>query len=507
VRRDPIDSVGLGIVVGAKLLLHLATLPGYGYFRDELYYLACARHLAWGYVDHPPLSIALLWLQTALIGDSVAALHVLPALAGAGCVLLGGLLARELGGGAWAQRLTAVAVFASPFLLAVSHFYSMNVLEWGLWSALALVFARLLAGGSERGWLLFGGLAGLALLNKLQVALYGAGLVAGLLLSDQRRQLGRPWIWAGGALAFALFLPHVVWQVANGWPTADFVANARAEKIHAAPPFELFTGLVVLLHPLTAPLWLSGLAALLVWRPLAPFRPLAVAALVTSAVFAIQGAKVYYLAPALPPLLAAGAVAWERAAARRGWRLALPAAAAVLALGMVVTLPISVPVLAPERVVALQRALGVQEPRTERREHGELPTVLSDMFGWRELVDTLVEVWDGLPEDERRHAVILTANYGQAGAVDQLGAARGLPPAVSGHNSYWHWGPGPYRGGTLIAVGFSEEALKPRFDSVERVATTSCEWCMPAENGLPVFVCRGLRGRPEDSWDELRRFQ
>lgn len=504
--REPVDRVGLGILVGARLALHLATLSGYGYFRDELYYLACARRLAWGYVDHPPLSIGLLWLQTALLGDAVEAVHVLPAFAGAGCVLLAGLLARELGGGRAAQRLAALAVFAGPFLLAVSHFYSMNVFEWLLWSALAWSFARIAGGGSEKGWLLFGALAGLALLNKLQVLVYGVGLMIGLLLTGQRRQLLRPWPWAGGLLATLIFLPHVLWQLDNGWPTVEFVANARAGKIYVLPPLEQLTGQMLLLHPLTAPLWIAGLVGLLVSRPLARFRALGLAWVVSFTIFALQGAKVYYLAPAYPPLLAAGAVAFERWAAARSLRWPLPAAGALIALGALTTLPMAVPVLSPDRVVALSRGLGIEEPRTENREHGALPTVFSDMHGWTELVDTLGTVWNALPADERRGALILTRNYGQAGAVEQLGPDRGLPPAVSGHNSYWHWGPAPYRGGTLIAVGLTREQLEGWFDSVEQVATTSCEWCLPAEDGLPVFVCRGLRGEVDEAWPQLRRF-
>jgi hypothetical protein len=494
------------MLAGAKLALHLATLPGYGYFRDELYYLACARRLAWGYVDHPPLSIALLRVQTALLGDSVAAVHVLPALAGAACVLLAGLLARELGGGRGAQRLAALAVFAGPFLLAVSHFYSMNVLEWLLWMALALCFARILGGGGERGWLVFGALAGLALLNKLQVVVYAAGLVVGLLFSAKRRQLARPWLWAGGALALLLFLPHLLWQVENGWPTADFVATARAEKIHPASPFELFTGQVLLLHPLTAPLWLVGLFALLFGDGLGRFRALGVAWVFTFAVFAIQGAKIYYLIPAAPPLLAAGAVVFERWAARHALGWPLPTAGALIGLSALAMLPITVPLLPPEDVVTLSRVLGIEEPKTEKREHGALPTMFSDMHGWSELVETLGAVSDGLSEADRRDAVILTRNYGQAGAVEQMGPDRGLPPVIAGHNNYWLWGPAPYRGGALITVGLPRDALTPWFDSVEQVATTACTWCLPAENGLPIFLCRGLRHPIDETWPHLRRF-
>lgn len=504
--RPPVDLLGVGALALGHLALHLAALPGYGYFRDELYYLACARRLAWGYVDHPPLSIALLRLQTALLGDSAAAVHVLPALVGAACVAVAGLLARELGGGRNAQRLTAAAVFAAPFLSAVSHFYSMNVFDWLLWSLLWWTAARLLGGGDARGWLLFGALAGLALLDKLQVVALAGGLVLGLLATRERVHLTRPWIWAGGAIAFLIFLPHLLWQVQNGWPTLEFIARAKAEKIHAAGPVEQLLGQALLVGPLAAPLWLLGLAALLGGAAFARFRALGWAFLAVVVLFTVQGAKVYYATPAYPVPLAAGAVALEGWLAARRIRWGMAAATAVLVVAALAVAPMTVPLLSPEAVAAYAARLGIQEPQTENRERNELPTIFADSFGWTELVDRLAAIWDALPEADRKDAVVLTRNYGQAGAVEQLGPARGLPPAVSGHNNYWLWGPGPYRGGTLISVGFTREELEPWFDEVEAAGVTECRWCLPGERGQPIFVCRGLRGSVAELWPRLRRF-
>ena len=506
IRLQPIDRVGLGILAGAKLAFHLATHRGYGIFRDELYYLACAAHPDWGYVDHPPLSVWLLWAQTALFGDSLPALRLLPAVAGAGCVLLAGLLARELGGGRHAQRLAAAAAFCSPYLLATSHFYSMNVFEWLFVSLLGLLAIRTLGGRQEHGWIVFGAVAGLALLNKLLVGIFAVGLVAGLLLGPERRELARPGIYVGGALAALLFLPHVAWQVAHDWPTLEFMARARAEKIAPITPLELLSGQIVLVGPLTIPLAVWGLLALLRSKDLRPARALGWAFVASFGVFAAGGAKVYYLTPHFAVLLAAGCVALERWAdrPRRGWALA----AAVIAMlaAAAIALPAAVPLLSEERLIAWMGTLGMDEPRTETNERGALPQVYADMHGWEKLTDRVEDVVATLPEGERENAVILTSNYGEAGAIQYFGRGRGLPPVGSSHNSYWLWGPAGWQGATAITVGVRPEHAAQWFGSVEDRGTLDCEWCMPHERDAHILVVREPRMPPDEIWLRMRRF-
>jgi hypothetical protein len=500
------DLLALGLVALAKLLLHLFTIRGYGIFRDEFYYLACAAHPDLGYVDHPPLSIWLLWLQTAALGDDVTMLRLLPAIVGAASVFVAGLLAREMGGGRGAQLLAALSVFAAPFLLAISHIYSLNAFEWLLWSLLAYVALRILGRGEDRGWLVFGALAGLALLNKLQVVVFAFGIVLGLVFTPSRRALARPWIWLGGGLTLLLFLPHVWWQVEHGWPTLEFIDVARVRKIHPAGPLEFFSGQLVLLNPITTPLWLLGLGALLFAGSLAPFRPLGWAFIATYAIFMIQQAKVYYVAPAYPVLLAAGSVTLSRLCERRGLRWGVPVAAGVLVFGLLAVIPGALPVLSQERLVAFLEGAGISEPRTENRERGALPPLFADMHGWPEVVETVAGVWQGLPERERSTAAIFTVSYGEAAAIDHLGPALGLPSALSGHNSYGIWGRGMYRGSTLVVVGYDREWLGRWFEDVREAARVRCRWCLPFVGKLRVWVCRGLRGPPEEFWARVRHY-
>jgi hypothetical protein len=307
-------------------------------------------------------------------------------------------------------------------------------------------------------------------------------------------------------VSLLVFLPYVWWQMEHGWPMLDFIDAARAGKIYPVGPLEFFTGQLVLVNPVTAPLWLLGLGALLFTRSLERFRPLGWAFVATYAVFMVQQAKVYYVAPAYPVLLAAGSVTLSRVCARRGLRWGVPAAAGAIVLGLFVTLPGALPVLSQERLVAYLGWLGMSEPRTENRERGALPPLFADMHGWPEVVKTVAGVWQSLPERERTTAAIFTVSYGEAAAIDHFGPSLGLPPALSGHNSYGIWGRGSYRGGTLIVVGYDRAWLDQRFEDVREAARVRCRWCLPFVAKLRIWVCRGLRSPPEEFWERVRHY-
>ncbi|MBX3025051.1 glycosyltransferase family 39 protein [bacterium] len=476
-----------------------------GIFRDELYYIACAKRLAWGYVDHPPLSIALLAAVRATLGESLLALRLPAAAAGAVTIFLSGLLTRALGGGRGAMLLSALAVALTPQLLAISSFFSMNALELVAWALLELLAIRILGGGSPRLWLVFGAVAGIGLLDKYSVALFGAGLVIGMLCTGQRRLLLGPWPWLGGMLALLLFAPHLWWEHANGWPTREFMANATARKNVHLSALDFFAGQVTLAHPVAAPLWIGGLVALLGARRFAAQRPLGIAYLVAFAVLVAQGGKAYYLSPIYPMLFAAGAVWLEAAAARRAWRWPLPAASAAVLVGGLAVAPLAMPVLPPAVHVRYAAAIGLGPPAMEHNRQGALPQHVADRYGWEELVAAVGRAADRLSPDERARAVVFAGNYGEAGALELLG--RGLPRVVSGHNNYWLWGPGDLRADDpVLVVGVRGGELRPYFAQFEQVETVRCEWCMPYENDLPIYLGRGLRQPIGELWPTVRAF-
>ncbi len=496
---------GLLLLALAAVAVHLLTNGTYGYFRDELYYIACSDHLAWGYVDHPPLSIAVLALTRALLGDSISAIRLPVALAAGACVFLTGLLARQMGGGRAAQWLAALGWLFTAATLAIFSFFSMNAFDMLFWVAGALLAARMLCTGDDRLWLAFGALMGLGLLNKISVAFFSTGLLAGLLLTPQRRLLWSRWLVAGGALAALLFLPHLLWQAAHGFPTLEFMHNAMLYKNMPMSPGTFIGAQLIDSNPLVAPLWIAGLGALLFSAALRPYRALGLAYLFVLALLMAQHGKPYYLFPAYPPLLAAGGVLVERLAARR-WRW-LPAAAALwLSIGGIAVAPLALPVLPPRALAGYLRFIGIGPPREERSPLGALPQIFADRFGWPHLVEVVAGVYASLPPPERSRAAILAGNYGEAGAIDFFGAGDGLPRAISPHNNYWLWGPGGTDGSLAIAVGIPREDLERYFRSVEKAAVVESPWAMPLETNLPVYVCRDLRLPLPDAWRQIKRF-
>ncbi|MBM3278199.1 MAG: glycosyltransferase family 39 protein [Candidatus Handelsmanbacteria bacterium] len=505
-RRPRLPGVGSSpsLLALLALALHLETnlLGGYGYFRDELYYIACSERLDWGYVDHPPLSILLLRLSRLLLGDSLFGLRLLPALAGAGLVWLTALLTRELGGGQQAETLAALGVLIAPICLGLGDFYSMNAFEPLCWTGCTLLLVRLVRGEEPRRWLYLGALAGLGLQNKHSLAFFAGAALLGLLLTPQRRLLFSPWCWMGMGLALLLILPNLLWQHLHDWPTLEFLLNAQAQKNYLLSPLEYLLAQMLYQHPLALPLWAAGALALLLHPRLREFRCFGIAFIALLAFFVIQRGKPYYLSPIFPLLLAAGAVAaqWHL---RPRW---LNTYTLLLALGGALTLPLALPLLPPQPFIRYAAYLGLGEVKTERHGVAALPQHLADRFGWPELAASVTQVYRSLSPEEQHQTALYTQNYGEAGALEFYGRPQGLPPVLCGHNNYWLWGQDPSTPQVLIAVGGHADNYRAAFGSVEQVALHTHEYAMPYERDLPLFLCRDPLLPLAKLWPAAKRY-
>jgi hypothetical protein len=499
----PEFRVALGVLA---VQLPAVISGGFGMFRDEFYYIACSDHLAWGYVDHPPLSIFILRLLRLAFGDSLFVLRLVPALAVAALAWLGGRLAKEMGGSGFARFLAALACGVAPVYLAVGSFYSMNIFEPLCWMGCAWLLLRLIAGGRQQLWVPFGLLAGVALLNKHSMLFFGAAIVAGLLLTRERRLLAGKWPWIGGAIALWFFLPNLLWLFRHDWATLEFMRNAQAWKNMPMSPLEFFKAQVLLQHPLTLPLWLAGLAALFFRPQLKKYRCFGFAFVFLFLLFVAQRGKPYYLSPFFPLPLAAGAVLLERFAAGRLGRGVRGAYAALLLIGGLVMLPMWVPLLPVATHIRYTRAIGLTPPRMERTRETELHQVYADRFGWREMVAGAARAYDSLSPGERAQCAIFTQDYGQAGALDYFGKRYGLPKAISGHNNYWLWGPGERSGRVLIIIGGDRGDHLQAYEEVTLFAVHSNRYAMPGENDLPIWICRRPRVTLDQIWPQVKHF-
>src|SRR6266850_3048710 len=489
------------------LLIHLLTNARYGYFRDELYYIACSRHLAFGYVDQPPLSILLLRLSQVLLGDSLFAIRLLPALAGAAIVALTGIIAREIGGRAWAIALACTATLSALFYLAVGNFFSMNVFEPLFWMGAVYLLVRIINGGSPTLWLWLGGLLGLGLENKHSTAFFAAGILVGLLLTPERRHFAEKYIWLGGAIAFAIALPNIIWQALHHWPTYELLSNiAHSNKNVALSPAQFIAQQAVFLNPGTLPLWLAGLVWLFTSRDGQRYRVIGIIYLVTLVEFIVLHGKSYYLAPAYPMLFATGGVAVERIfAARLKW-IKPVFLGAIIAMGALCA-PLVLPILPPDKLIAYMRAIHMEPPRTETSHTEALPQIFADQFGWEQMVGSVAHVYHSLrPEDEKR-AAIFCQNYGEAGAIDFFGPKLGLPPAISGHQNYFLWGSRGHSGKVSLVLDTNDENERELFASVEDLGqVVSSPWAMPFERRRHVYLCRDLKVSVREVWPRVKNW-
>lgn len=497
-----------GIAAG-YFVLHLVTSTRYGYFRDALYYLACSEHLAFGYVDQPPMIALLGWFNRHTIGTSLPALLLWPALAGAGRIVLTAAFARELGARRFGMILAAALAATPGVWWVIDHQFAMNAFEPLIWGGLAFVILRMINTNNQKLWLVFGLIAGVGLQTKYSTIIFASALLAGVLLSTRRKILFTPWILAGGAIAFLIFLPNLIWNIQHDWPFLELMRNIRATgKDVVLPPDSYLLQQILMMNPASFPFWLGGLLFYFLSRDLKNYRAFGWTFVITIGFFLITHGKDYYSAPAYVLVFAAGAVATERLlqSSTRQWLLK-PACFVWLILGVGPLLPLVLPVLPIETFVRYQSHLPFEVSKTETSFVGEtLPQYYADEFPWPGLVAEVARVYHSLTPEEQKRTAIFGTNYGQAAAVDFFGPQYGLPKAISGHQNYFLWGPRHYTGEIVILLGEEEDAAREHFESVTIAATLNNPYAYRYEN-RPVLLCRGLKWDLQSGWPQVKNWR
>ena len=504
--RDKRLIGGIALIV---VLAHMLVSGRYGYFVDELYYLACSHHLAWGYVDQPPLIAVITWLERVILGDSLSALHFLPAVAAGLRVALTGYIARELGARRFAIALSCVCVAVAPLYLGLDSLLTMNVFESLFWMGAALVALKIFNGGNPRLWILFGIICGIGLLNKHSMLFFGFGLAAGLLLTKQRNQLDKPWIWLGALVALLIFLPNLVWEIQRHFPTIEVLQNVQhSGRNTELNPLVFILVQMIILHPLAAPVWIAGLMLLLRDPDGKGWRVLGITYLVIMLCMLVLHGRMYYPGPAYPMLFAAGGLAFDRWWSRlESGRWLKPAYITLLVVTGALLAPFGYfPLLSVNQYIAYSKFMRLQPVRLENHEMGPLPQIYADQFGWKEMAQVVADAYHKLPPEEQKSCGIFGQNYGQAGAIDFFGAKMGLPPAVSGHQNYFYWGAHGFDGNCMIVMGDTRERLEDLFESVGKVGTVSHPLSMPYQH-FEVYLCRRAKfGTLEQVWAKIKRW-
>jgi hypothetical protein len=511
-------------IAAAALMLHLLTAGRYGIFRDEMYYLACSHHMAWGYVDHPPLTVLIAWLGRHVLGESLFAVRLLPALAGAALVWMTGAMAGEMGGGRFAQATAALAVVVAPMYLVMHGLLTDNVFEQLIWMGCVWLVIRAINTGNERYWLWFGVLAGVGFQNKYSIAFLLLGLLAGVALTPERKFLKSRYLWLGVLACVVIAMPNLIWQVRHQFPFLELIHNVRMSgRDIARSPLAFIADQMMIMNPLLAPLWVGGLIWVFASSKGKRYRVLGWCFLVVLITLMAMKAKNYYVTPVYPMLFAAGAIGLE---SLTGLSLGYSAEKSVdgvrrvrnlhlawirstyiflLLVSGALLAPFCVPVLSPENFLRYESGLGLKPPEIEHQDNGPFPQWFADEFGWEDMVREVARVYHSLPPDEQKRTAIFSNGWGEAAAVDYFGPKYGLPHAISKHNSYWVWGPDNYDGSTMIILRSSGRNEPKQFRSVEDVGSVGHPFSRGDER-FHIFLCRGLKVDLRAAWPRLKMF-
>ncbi len=507
-------SLNLVILLAAlvKFGIHLYTAPGYSYFIDEFYTAALSRHLAFGYVDLPPLTPALMAFSRALLGESLFAMHIFPALAGAFTLVFICLMVKEFGGRTFAVALAALGFLGGTLWLSLNSIFAYDSFDQLILASFLFTLARLLKTGKCRLWLALGLLAGLALNAKMTLLFMGPGFLAALLISRQRRDLLTRWPWLGVLLCLALLSPYLIWQTVNRWPTLEYWMAYGTVRVYEASPWQYFLNILAFMSPFLLPFWIAGLYRLFRRMDGVNFSFFGILFLGTLALLYGLSATIRMLAAGFMPLLAAGAVYFEelteRIIARFPWRqLAQSALLAYLTVGLVFTAPGSLPIFPLDSMPAYTQLLRPLYQST-REFHGQsnyLPIMLTGRMGWEEVVESVAEEFNKLPEEEKPVAGIYTDWYWTAGAVDMLGARYGLPHAVSGSLTYYLWGPG-YSWDVMLLLTGRTNPMGVFFEECDHRGPVHINPTAIITN-FHIFVCRHPKVSPEVLWNSVKLYR
>ena len=489
-----------------KLILLIVFAGNYGIFRDEYYYIEISKRLAWGYVDVQPLSEVILSVSRALFGDSIFGIRVFSYLAGSVIVFISGLIARELNGSKFAQIFTAFLVIFSGVVLGTSSYFSMNSFDILLSALMFYFLIRLINTNNAKLWLVIGLLFGLGLQNKLTFLFLGFGLAVGLMLTQNRKHLKSKEIWIGAAIAFIIFLPNIIWQIVNNFPTLEFMRNASAYKNKPMSLIEFTLNSLLELNPGYSLFVLTGIYFLFFNKQGKAYSIIGWIYVSVFLVFIFNNGKPYYMGVLYPVILAAGVIGADYLIENYLRPFVRTVLVILVIPSVFIVTPFAVPVLNVESFIKYSETLGIKPESGERSELGKLPQFYADRFGWEEMVQKVASAYNMLSKEERKEALIFGQNYGEAGAANFYRKKYNLPQAISSHNNFWIWGyPKDYKGDILIIIGSNYEDNSEFFEDVQLVENHSNKYGMSYEN-VGIFICRKPKMPIKEFWEKIKNF-
>ena len=490
----PLPAIIIALAL-LNLAVHVITTVffSYGIFRDELYYLACTNRLALGYVDHPPLSIYILSVWKWLFGDTLFAIRLIPAIVSSASLFMLGIFTKRLGGGRAAIVISMLAYMFTPIFLGMNTVFSMNTFDFLFWITSAYLLLRLVQEDNKKLWFWLGIVIGLGLLNKTSMLWLSTGVFLGIIFTPLRKDLGTKYPYLAALIALVIFSPFIIWNITHDFAHLEFMRNAASRKYGGLSPISFILDQLMILNPLAILIWFPGIYFFFFNEEGKKFKAVIFIWIATFFILLINGhSKGEYIAAAYQILFAGGAVMVEMWSTRISW-LKYTIAVPVLLMGIFI-LPFARPTLSLEQFLNYQNLLGLEPPSSEGNQLNRgIPQFYADMHGWEDLAKNVSNVYQSLPEEERKTTLVYCSNYGKAGAIEYYSKEYPLPKVICPHNSYWYWWPKINNYKTVIIIGGNIEDHLHSLKQVEAVGVHQTKNAMPYENNLTIFIGRGLK--------------
>ncbi len=504
-KKDGVSPV-VFLLVAALFLLHVAVniWGPYGFHRDEFLYIAMGEHFRLFGMDFPPLIGLIAEIERMVLGNSIAAIRFFPAIAAAILVWVSADIARRLGGGTFAQILSALLMFFSPIFLRPGSLFQPVVFDQLWWALGCWVVVRWKESGDPRWWIALGIIMGIGLFTKFSIFLFGFGVLVGLIATHDRRLLLTRWPWIALAITLLIGSPSIIGQVTLGFPFFGVMGDLQRQQFTHVSWLDFATGQILMLGVISFLVSVTGIVVLFGSGRFKNFRILAWVYAGAFAVLFMMHGKAYYLGPIYPVMIAAGAVMTE-VVGKAKWRIAFRSVLLLLLFaGGIVSLPFGVPILPPQKMAGYGAALGMSAANTTNTGRAlRLPQDYADMIGWNQRVEAIARVYDSLDSAQKSQAVILASNYGEAGAIDFLGPRLGLPHSICFEGTYWFYGPGKKTGATTIAIGFDSLDLVKNWRVIKPAAHIVNKWTVPEEQNLTIYLCEDEIKTAQEIWPSL----
>ena len=492
-RNEEIFSILLLISLINLLIYFLSvSFINYGFSGDELYYIACANRLDFGYVDSPPLSILILGLWKFLLGDSLFVIRILPAIISSATVFLIGLFTVRLGGGRNSVIIATLTFMLSPIFLGVSTIYSMNVFDFFFWILSAYIFLSIIDSDNKKLWYTLGIVIGFGLLNKTSMLWLSAGILAGTIFTPLREDLKTKYPYIAAGIAVLIFSPYIIWNIIHDFAHIEFIKSAAVQRYGGVSPVSYVFDLLLILNPVSSIVWIAGVLFYFFNKNVKQYRALGYIWLVTLTVLFINWySKGVYIAPSFQILFAGGAimiVKWNARRRRLKYALVIP----VIVIGILLA-PLAHPLLPVNKFQGYQSLLGINTADRGKRGIEYLSHFCIDMFGWNDMARNVSKVYLSIPLEKRKNTVVYCRNSYEAAAIDYFKGKYDLPDVVCPHNSYWYWWNGTKEADTVIIIGGKLDDLLKSFEMVEVAGYYKTLYAMPCENNLIIFTARGFK--------------